>query len=266
MMKYYSVVNKTGLAKLAHVMALNQKLNLATMVVGDGGGKDNEIIPSDTKNAVIREVYRAPIVKLEAEDPERPGLLTASMIIPPDKGGWDITEGLILCEDGTPFANAALTPGRKSTLAEGGVGEYIIEFVFEISNVEATAVQLIINPYLTIATRQWVTANYVTKSELATAIAELKANFEQPPFIDTPGVLPEAGPAFISGTGNYQLKAAAENSLLEITVLGDEPAPTLSAPGAEKISTVKGSHALIRLISKNRLYRFKRQNNQWRQL
>jgi Phage tail-collar fibre protein len=265
-MKYYSVVNKTGLAKLSSAMALGMTINLSTMAIGDGAGPTNIIIPTDTKNALAREVYRAPIVSLQAEDPERPGLLTATMIVPPDKGGWNITEGIIYCDDGTPFANGALTPGYKSTQAEGGIGEYIVEFVFEISNIESAAVQLIVNPYLTIATRQWVTTSFVTKSDLALAIAEVKANFERPPFIERPGVIPEAGPVFIDGTGNYQLKVAQENSLLEITVLGAEPPPTLSAPGTEKIRTVKGDHALIRLITKNRLYRFKRQNNQWRQL
>jgi hypothetical protein len=130
---------------------------------------------------------------------------------------------------------------------------------------EAT-ITLSVNPSLQAATQSWVNARYATKQELTDAVAAVVENVNKPPFFNAPGLLPEGGPVFIDGTGNYQLKVAPENSLLEITVLNSDEAPTLSAPGTEKIKTIKGEHALIRLISKNRLYRFKRENNQWRQL
>ena len=266
-MKYYSVVNKTGLAKLSSAMALGLTISLSTMAIGDGAGPTNVTAPSDTKNALAREVYRAPIVSLQAEDPERPGLLTATMIVPPDKGGWTITEGIIFCDDGTPFANAALTPGYKSTLAEGGVGEYIVEFVFEIANADAATVQLVINPYLTIATRQWVTAAFATKSELTTALAALEAKMSQPPVLDSAGELPVSGDTFVNASGDYQLRLAPENSLLVITVSSAVVGLCrLIPPAGELLKTIRGDVAIANLVTVGVPYRFLRKNNLWRQL
>lgn len=242
-MLYYAVPNEVGLAKQARAIALNQKLNITTMVVGDGGGLP--VVPRKDKNALVREVYRAPITNLET-DPQVPGRFVATLIIPPEKGGFDITEGMLLCDDGTPYANAALTPGRKSTVAEGGIGEYIIEMVFDLVPAEASVIQLIIDPFLTLATRQYVAANYFSKAEVAAMISAVAAAD-----LSNAATAPAEGVLIFKSHGDKALQSPDNGKLLTVYVARDIDLTAgkcrLVAPGTEKIKTENGEFTFVNL-------------------
>ncbi|MBU2098133.1 MAG: phage tail protein [Gammaproteobacteria bacterium] len=260
-MKFYSVPNDTGLAKLSTAIALNQKLNITTMAVGDGGGL--EVVPNKNKNALVNEKYRANVSMLEP-DPTIPGRFTATLVIPPEIGGFEITEGILFCDDGTAFSNASLTPGRKSTPAEGGIGEYIVELVFQLMAAEASAVQLIVNPYLTIATRQHVASTCYTKQEVDALIAASRA-------ADTSNstIAPAEGLIVFFALGDKTLQATTEGKLLTVFVDRDVDLKLgkcrLLAPGTEKLNTKNGLHEIANLVGRGP-HRFLRNNGVWKQL
>lgn len=260
-MKYFSVPNDTGLAKLSTAIALNQKLNITTMAVGDGGGL--EVVPHKNKNALVNEKFRANVSMLEP-DPAIPGRFTATLVIPPEIGGFEITEGILFCDDGTAFSNASLTPGRKSTPAEGGIGEYIVEFVFQVMAAEASAVQLIVNPYLTIATRQFVSSTCYTKQEVDALIAASRAAD-----MSNSGIAPAEGLLIFTALGDKTLQATTDGKLLTVYVDRDVDLKAgkcrLLAPGIEKLNTKNGLHEIANLVHRGP-FLFVRRNGAWKQL
>jgi len=63
--KYFTVITKVGLAKIAKAAAVGSKLQLSERAVGDGGGRDIE--PSDAVAALVNEVYRGAVNRLEVD-------------------------------------------------------------------------------------------------------------------------------------------------------------------------------------------------------
>lgn len=206
MSTYFSVVNTSGLAKLATAVTLGATIGVVQMAVGDGNG--SPVIPNINKTTLVNERYRGNVNLLQV-DPEHSNRFLAQMVIPPDIGGFDVREAMLICNDGAVFANCNLPQSYKPTLAEQGIGEMTIEFVFEVENALTAGINLIIDPYVTLATRQWSLANFMTNAQAVALIdATLKVGY-------TPtsggGNLAVGGRYMIFDNGTYFLPSSGPN-------------------------------------------------------
>ncbi|MBI6131521.1 phage tail protein, partial [Serratia marcescens] len=83
MKKFYSVITTAGAKRLAAAAVSGEKLDIAEMAVGDGGG--TLPIPDPNQANLIGEVYRARLNKLSVA---AANVVEAEMIIPAQVGGW----------------------------------------------------------------------------------------------------------------------------------------------------------------------------------
>lgn len=162
MATYYTLLTKAGQASIANAVALNQKVNLTYMAVGDGNG--NPTTPNENQTALVREKYRATINQLTV-DPDNPNYLVAEMIVPTTVGGWSIYEVGVFNDQNQLIAVANFPATYKPELAEGSGRDLIVRIVIQVSN--TSVVTLKIDPAITLASQAWVAANYVKKVTVA---------------------------------------------------------------------------------------------------
>ncbi|QIG65664.1 hypothetical protein [Salmonella phage PT1] len=162
MATYYTLLTKTGQARIANAVALNQKVNLTYMAVGDGNG--NPTTPNENQTALVREKYRATINQLTV-DPDNPNYLVAELIIPTNVGGWSIYEVGVFDDQNQLIAVANFPATYKPELVEGSGRDLIVRIIIQVSN--TSVVTLKIDPAITLASQAWVAANYVKKITVA---------------------------------------------------------------------------------------------------
>ncbi len=162
MATYYTLLTKIGKASIANAVALNQKVNLTYMAVGDGNG--NPTTPNENQTALVREKYRATINQLTV-DADNPNYLVAEMIVPTNVGGWSIYEVGVFDDQNQLIAVANFPATYKPELAEGSGRDLIVRIIIQVSN--TSVVTLKIDPAITLASQAWVAANFVKKSTVA---------------------------------------------------------------------------------------------------
>lgn len=162
MATYYTLLTKIGQARIANAVALNQKVNLTYMAVGDGNG--NPTTPNENQTALVREKYRATINQLTV-DADNPNYLVAEMIVPTTVGGWSIYEVGVFDDQNQLIAVANFPATYKPELVEGSGRDLIVRIVIQVSN--TSVVTLKIDPAITLASQAWVEANYVKKITVA---------------------------------------------------------------------------------------------------
>lgn len=162
MATYYTLLTKIGQARIANAVALNQKVNLTYMAVGDGNG--NPTTPNENQTALVREKYRATINQLTV-DADNPNYLVAEMIVPTNVGGWSIYEVGVFDDQNQLIAVANFPATYKPELAEGSGRDLIVRIIIQVSN--TSVVTLKIDPAITLASQAWVAANYVKKVTVA---------------------------------------------------------------------------------------------------
>ena len=162
MATYYTLLTKIGQASVANAVALNQKVNLTYMAVGDGNG--NPTTPNENQTALVREKYRAQINQLTV-DADNPNYIIAEMVVPTTVGGWSIYEVGVFNDQGQLVAVANFPATYKPELAEGSGRDLIVRIVIQVSN--TSVVTLKIDPAITLASQAWVAANYVKKVTVA---------------------------------------------------------------------------------------------------
>ena len=162
MATYYTLLTKTGQARIANAIALNQKVNLTYMAVGDGNG--NPTTPNENQTALVREKDRATINQLTV-DPDNPNYLVAELIIPTNVGGWSIYEVGVFDDQNQLIAVANFPATYKPELAEGSGRDLIVRIIIQVSN--TSVVTLKIDPAITLASQAWVAANFVKKTTVA---------------------------------------------------------------------------------------------------
>lgn len=215
MSTYFSVVNTAGLNKLATAVTLGATIGVVQMAVGDGNGIP--VIPNVNKTTLVNERYRGNVNLLQV-DPDHANRFLAQMVIPPNIGGFDIREAMLICDDGAVFANCNLPQSYKPTLAEQGIGEMTIEFVFEVDNALTAGISLIIDPFVTLATRQWSLANFMTNAQAVALIdATLKSGYTP---VSGGGDLAVGGRYMIFDSGNYYLPSAGTNLNAAVVTVG----------------------------------------------
>lgn len=162
MATYYTLLTKIGQARIANAVALNQKVNLTYMAVGDGNG--NPTTPNENQTALVREKYRATINQLTV-DADNPNYLVAELIVPTNVGGWSIYEVGVFDDQNQLIAVANFPATYKPELVEGSGRDLIVRIIIQVSN--TSVVTLKIDPAITLASQAWVAANYVKKVTVA---------------------------------------------------------------------------------------------------
>ncbi len=61
--KYFTIITDKGQIKIANAMVYGQKLNISTVVVGDGNG--TYYVPTSDMTSIKNEVWRGTISKTE---------------------------------------------------------------------------------------------------------------------------------------------------------------------------------------------------------
>jgi microcystin-dependent protein len=160
MAQYLTLLTNIGAAKLATALANGSTVRLSQMAVGDGNGAS--VTPSATQSALVREKHRVALQSVTV-DPANPNYIIAEAVIPSTVGGWTIREAGLFDSTGQLFAVANFPDTVKPLLAEGSARDLVVRVVIQVSN--ASAVQLLIDPSVVLASQAWVLAQaYVKKS------------------------------------------------------------------------------------------------------
>lgn len=157
---YQTIHTTAGIAAMQASELAGVPMNLTHMAVGDGGG--SEVTPGVGMTALVHEVYRATISRLE-QDAGDPTQYFVELLIPYSIGGWAVREFGVFDDSGTLILVGNFPATYKVLPAEGAASELSIQAVVTMAN--AGLVTLIIDPAMLTATRSWVTNN-ITRAAL----------------------------------------------------------------------------------------------------
>ena len=155
-MNFFTLLTITGKAKVAAAIASGIPLAITQMALGDGGGA--AVTPSENRAALLGEVNRGAANSLGV-DPLNPNWVTVERIIAPEVGGWTIREVGLYDAAGDLIAYGNFPDSYKPQLAEGSGKELVIKVQIEVAN--ASAVTLLIDPSVVLATRAYVDAQWL---------------------------------------------------------------------------------------------------------
>ncbi|MFK8328507.1 phage tail protein [Pseudomonas sp. BJa5] len=150
MASYFTLLTNVGAAKLANAIALQQDFTISQMAIGDGGG--SLPVPSTSRTALVNEVRRGPVNRVE-KDPDNPAWVVVEQVLPPEIGGWTIREVGLYDAEGDLVAYGNYPETYKPVLAEGSARTQTIRFIAEVGSAEA--VTLKVDPSIVLATREW---------------------------------------------------------------------------------------------------------------
>ena len=150
MAKFFTIPTAIGAAKIANSIALNTEFKISHMAIGDGGG--SLPVPSTDRTALVNEVRRAGINRIE-KDPTNPSWVVVEQVLPPGEGGWTIREVGLYDIEGDLVAYGNYPETYKPVLAEGSARTQTIRFIMEVGS--AAAVTLKVDPSIVLATREW---------------------------------------------------------------------------------------------------------------
>ena len=175
--QFYTILTNVGKAKIANAVALGNTVQITQIAVGDGGG--NYYNPSETQTALINEVWRGNVSRVDT-DPNNPNWVIVEAVIPPDQGGFYIREVGVFDADGDLIAIGKYPETYKPTFTNNNAGkDLVIRCILEVSN--ASAVELKVDP--TTVTVQAVNdkiaqhnTDTTSHQDLRNAIADLQSN------------------------------------------------------------------------------------------
>lgn len=153
-MAFKSIHTTVGLQLMAQAEAQGTQINLTQMAVGDGNGNPTEPVESQTQ--LVRERFRANVNRVY-QDPNKPTMFTAELIIPASTGGFTLREVGLFDSNGNLFVVGNLPDTYKPTGTDGAFADTVIRVSFMVSN--AAIVELHIDPNVVIATQSWIINN-----------------------------------------------------------------------------------------------------------
>lgn len=101
--QYYSILTNRGKELEAASSASGTPVIIKDFVIGDGNGR--AVAPDPAQTALVREVYRRAISKLDVSQ-EQPNQWVAHLVVPADVGGFTIREVGLLTDAGELYAVA----------------------------------------------------------------------------------------------------------------------------------------------------------------
>ena len=158
---YFSLVTTNGKIKLADSAAGGDPVVITHFAIGDGNGAETN--PTAASTALVREVWRTPVESV-VTDPDNPSAVLVTAIIPTGAGGWWMREFGIFDQAGTMIAVAKPVSQYKPTAQEGQLED--IRYEFQIIIGETANVQLIVDPSVLMASRQWVESRKIPMGQL----------------------------------------------------------------------------------------------------
>lgn len=152
-MAYTTRLTQTGLAKVANAMANGAPLNLTKMAVGDGAGNPVPY-PTGSELALVREVYRAALNKVERVT-DLDEFIEVEMLIPGSVGGWVVREIGLYDADNDLIAYGNFPDMTKVLTTSGTLLDMGIRTTIEVS--ADANITLLVDSNIVTATRAWVT-------------------------------------------------------------------------------------------------------------
>jgi len=150
--QFYTILTNAGKAKIANAVALGTTVQITQIAVGDGNGTYYN--PSETQTALVNEVWRGNVSRVDT-DPNNPNWIVVEAVIPPDVGGFYIREVGIFDSQGELIAIGKYPETYKPTfIANNTSKDLVIRAILEVSN--ASVVELKVDPTVVIATRDYV--------------------------------------------------------------------------------------------------------------
>lgn len=148
---FYTIVTKVGLAKIANAQLTTEKVDFATIVVGDGNGSYYN--PPSDATVLKNEVWRGTIGSI-ATDPDNPNWIVVETVIPATVGGFTVRELGLLDAAGDMIAIGKYPETYKPVLADGSSKDLYIRMIIEVAN--TSVVTLKVDPAVVIASRKYV--------------------------------------------------------------------------------------------------------------
>jgi phage-related tail fiber protein len=153
-MTYFAIPTLAGQAAIAAAIAGTAPLELAEIVVGDGGGSPTT--PIETQVGLVN-----PRATLAVQAIVRTGSeVRVDTILDQNTGGWWVREIGILDDDGVLLFVASCPETYKGTVAEGVDDALTIGVRLVVS--DTAQISLIVSPDA-YATQAWVDENFVRK-------------------------------------------------------------------------------------------------------
>ena len=148
---FYTIITKTGLAKIANAQLTSEKLDLATIVIGDSAGAYYN--PKYDATALVNEVWRGGISSI-SPDEENPNWIIVEAVVPATVGGFTVREIGLLDTSGDMIAIGKYPQTYKPVLADGSSKDLYIRMIIEVAN--TSVVTLKVDPTIVIASRKYV--------------------------------------------------------------------------------------------------------------
>ncbi|MCD3234262.1 phage tail protein [Clostridium botulinum D/C] len=149
MEQFYTLVTDIGKAKIANATALQKKLELSKIVLGDSNGSYYE--PTENQNKLKNQVWKGEITD-KFIDKENKNWIVVQTIIPSTIGGFTIREAGIVDSDGDLVVIAKYPETYKPKMSDGSTKDITINLILEVSNVEN--VTLKVDPTIIFATKE----------------------------------------------------------------------------------------------------------------
>lgn len=126
-MNYFTIVTDMGLAALAAAAQAGEKVAIANMAMGDGGGTEYE--PNSSQTALVNEKWRGGISSYTKNGSS----FTVAAAMPAETDAFTIRELALFLSDGTCFAvaNAPSIPHQPPVDGAGTEFEAIMPFILE---------------------------------------------------------------------------------------------------------------------------------------
>jgi len=160
-MAFQTIFTTAGQAAIAAAIASAQPLNITAMAVGDGGGNDVTLDPG--QDHLVHELFRAAVNQVY-KDPDNAKQFIVEMVIPNTENGFTMREVGVYDSNGVLIAVANTPATYKPTVEDGAFADVVIRLYITVDN--ASAITVVINPNIAVATRSWV-INNITLATLA---------------------------------------------------------------------------------------------------
>ncbi len=149
MEQFYTLLTDIGKAKIANSTALQKKLELSKIVLGDSNGSYYE--PTESQTKLRNKVWEGEISK-KSIDEDNPNWIIVQTIIPSQIGGFTIREAGIVDSEGDLVVVAKYPETYKPKVEDGSTKDITINLILEVSNVDN--VTLKVDPTISLATKK----------------------------------------------------------------------------------------------------------------
>ena len=179
-MAYLTILTDVGQAKIANAIALGTTVQLKTVAVGDGNGAD--IVPVGTMTTLVNQVWSGDITRSDV-DPVNSNWIIVESYLTPDVGNFFVREIGIFDIDGDLIAIGNYPETYKPMITNGIAKDLYIKFIMEVSN--SSAVSLLIDPAVVLATRAYVDGYAQAKKTYVPITADYLAKANDFIYVDT---------------------------------------------------------------------------------